>query len=90
MSGAFFVYRMSLRTSGALRSESKIIMTAGGSHTTMQRTLVWPLPGIPSGHNPHPLPSLGGRWHGAAVTDEGKGSPWSAAGVRATRRPPLC
>ena len=42
---------------------------------TSVATLVWPTPGIPSGHNPFSKPSLGGRWHGAAVTDEGKGSP---------------
>ena len=51
---------MSLRTSGAPHSESKITMTASGSHTSMQRTLVWPLPGIPSGHNPFPCLPLRG------------------------------
>ena len=52
--------RMSLRTSGAPRSEFEIIMTAGGSHTIMWRTLVWPPPGIPSGHNPSVFPSASG------------------------------
>ena len=33
---------MSLRASGAPRSESKITMTASGSHTLMWLTLAWP------------------------------------------------
>ena len=66
---------MSLRTSGAPRSESKITMTASGSHTLMQRRLVWPLPGIPSGHNPFPCLPLGegvSRVPRKRETDEGK------------------
>ena len=37
----------------------KIAMTASGSHTLVYRTLVWSLPGIPSGHNPSSCLPLG-------------------------------
>ena len=37
---------MSLRASGAPRSESKITMTASGSHTLMWLTLAWQSPQV--------------------------------------------
>ena len=37
---------MSLRVSGAPRSESKITMTASGSHTLMWLTLAWQSPQV--------------------------------------------